>query len=96
MPAYAAANARRTVMKKPAAKRSAAGFGNGESEHQASPGVASLPVASGVRLPLQAGKPLPGTGVSSTIIRFRATLSVVAAPDPEPFFVVIKTTWNLV
>jgi hypothetical protein len=34
--------------------------------------------------PLLASKPLPDTGVSSTIICFPRHLSVVAAPDPEP------------
>jgi len=43
-----------------------------------------LPVASGVHLPQLASEPLPGTGASSAIVRTRATLSVVAAADPDP------------
>jgi hypothetical protein len=45
-----------------------------------------LPVASGVHQPLSAGEPLPVSGASSATVQPRATQSVVAAADPEPFY----------
>jgi hypothetical protein len=55
-----------------------------------------LPVASGVHLPLSASEPLPVSGASSATVRPRATLSVVAAADPEPFSDLLIRDQNII
>jgi hypothetical protein len=55
-----------------------------------------LPVASGVHLPLSAGEPLPDPGASSATVQPRATPSVVAAADPEPFYDLLIRDQNII